>query len=174
MSDSLRPYSGYMVWQKVYKVYRYVTQFADVALFILFFRFWFYSPSKLFHSFHRANRKVGRKREIPEKKRITTHKQNLNWLVSHMTRARGSNSQRWGDERFRALNIRLSVLNYSATVADLPFWDFGSDDQALVVDLNLTGLFDLVYHNNSANASKQSCFFFFFFLPLLPGKGKNN
>ena len=41
--------------------------------------------SRLFHSFWAVYHKVGRKREIPEKKHLTTRKQN--WLVSHMARA---------------------------------------------------------------------------------------
>ena len=55
---------------------------------------------------NRVNHKVGQKREIPEKKHMTTHKQNLAWPER-------SNPQQWDDERFRALKI--SILNHSTT-----------------------------------------------------------
>ena len=51
----------------------------------------------------RVNRKVGRKREIPEKNYLTTLKQKVG--LSHMWPELGSNQQRWDDERFRTLKI---------------------------------------------------------------------
>ena len=76
---------------------------------------WFYfdlgftASQDYFTILSRVNRKVGLKREIPEKKHLTTRKQNM-WPN------RGSNTLRWGDERFRSLKI--SGLNHSATGMD--------------------------------------------------------
>ena len=63
-------------------------------------------------SLSRVNHKVGRKREIPEKKHLTTRKQNLACL---MWPKLGLNPQRWEDEQFRVLKI--SALNHSNTGA---------------------------------------------------------
>ena len=52
---------------------------------------------------------MGRKWEIPEKKHLTTHKQNLACLTWPEL---GLNPQRWDDERFRVLMI--SRFNHSA------------------------------------------------------------
>ena len=80
------------------------------VLLIFFLLFGFYGPSRFFHSFWAE---VGWKQEIPEKKHLTTHKQNI-WPDL------GSNPQRWDDEWFRALKI--CDLNHLATGAGLCCW----------------------------------------------------
>ena len=77
-----------------------------------------------------GNSKVGRKREIPKKKHLSTHKQNLACLTCDSSETqthngeitndlepikRDSNPQRWDDEQFSVLKI--SSLNHSATSA---------------------------------------------------------
>ena len=59
---------------------------------------------------NRVSRKVGRERDIPERIHLTTRKQTLACLTWP---ERGSNQQRWDDERLRPLKI--SGLNHSAT-----------------------------------------------------------
>ena len=61
----------------------------------------------------RSNRKVGRKREILEKKKHDHPQAEIG--LSHIWPELGLNPQRWDDERFKAQKI--SVLNHSATGA---------------------------------------------------------
>ena len=80
---------------------------------IFFFLIWALRPVKIISLIlSRVNRKVGRKREIPEKKHLTTRTQNLACLTWP---EQSSNPQRWDDERFRVLKI--SGLNHLATGA---------------------------------------------------------
>ena len=84
--------------------------------FFFFFSFYFIRvlrPVKIISLIlSRVNRKVGRKREIPEKNHLITRKQNLACLTWPKL---GSNPERWDDERFRALKI--SDHNHSDTGA---------------------------------------------------------
>ena len=78
-------------------------------LFIFFVLNWVLQPVKIISIILSW---VGRKREIPEKKHLTTCKQNL----AHLTWPElGSNLQRWDDGLFWALKI--SILNHLATGA---------------------------------------------------------
>ena len=77
----------------------------------LIFFIWILRPVKIISLIlSRVNRKVGRKREIPEKKHLDHPPAELG--LSHIWPEIGSNSPRWDDERFRAL--KLSDLNHSA------------------------------------------------------------
>ena len=66
---------------------------------IFFFWFGFYGPSRLFHSFWaESNDRWGEKREIHEKKHMTTHKQNLACLTCDPSYARTHSSEMTSDE----------------------------------------------------------------------------
>ena len=80
---------------------------------VTFFLIWVLWPIKIISLILiLANHKVGQKQEIPEKKTLTTRKQNLACLTWTEL---GLNPQRWDDEQFKMLTI--SGLNHSATEA---------------------------------------------------------
>ena len=101
--------------------------------------FWFFFiiiwvlRSRSFHSFWaKSIVKWGEKWKIPEKKHLTTRKQNLACLAWPEL---GSNPQQWDEERFRAL--MSSAFNHSSTGASLHFLKASYLELVIIHQLNL-------------------------------------